>query len=233
MSETSKAAIMCEVAGNLTHLDVDDLRTLNDFVLKIGKRRDDTIVGVYAGRATVDTRVVIRTGDGSTWLGRTVPNTTGMTIIEPKTKISFKGSWRSPLARVQEKTVPGALKRARAGFASLRNEIVNKSLSLTKAAARMGLTPEGLSNRVDRGEIIAFPDKNRKMIPVELIDDEQPSRTVPGLSAVIAAARMEPFRLVVWLLSPSRALGARRPVDELRAGHIEQVVRAAQSLGVT
>ena len=232
-ADIGKTTLMRKVTGNLTQLDIADLRTLNDFVAKIAKRRGNTVVGVYSGSAAVKTRVAVQTADGSMLLGRTIPNATGMSVIEPKTKMSVKNLWRSPGAPARKKAFKTALERARAGYESLRSEIVRQSLSLTKAAARMDLTPEGLSNRVDRGEIIAFPDKNRKMIPIELIDEEQPSRTVQGLSEVIAATGMEPFRLAIWLLSPSRALGARRPVDELRAGNVEKVVRAVKGLGAT
>ncbi len=133
-----------------------------------------------------------------------------------------------------KETPQTALDRARANFESFRKEIVAHSLSLTQAAKRMDLTTEGLSVRVDRGEMVAFRDGNRKMVPIELLDDNQPSRTVQGLPEVIhaaSAAGMEPFRLAAWLVSPSRALGDRRPVDELRRGRVAKVVRAVESLG--
>jgi hypothetical protein len=37
----------------------------------------------------------------------------------------------------------------------------------------------------------------------------------------------------MWLLHPAASLGGRRPVDELRAGNVERVVRAAQGVDVT
>lgn len=232
-ADIGKATMVRKVAGTLAQLDVGELRKVSDFVAKIAKRSNDTIVAIYPGPAAVKTSVAVRTADGSTWIGRTAPNAIGMSLIEPKTKVSVKNLWRAQVTSKPKKAPSTALERARAGYESLRDEIVRQSLSLTKAAARMDLTPEGLSSRVDRGEILAFPDKNRKMVPVELIDDEQPTRTVRGLNEVIAASRMEPFRLAIWLLSPSRSLGARRPVDELRSGNVEKVVRAVKGLDAT
>jgi hypothetical protein len=130
-------------------------------------------------------------------------------------------------------TAHTSLDRARNEYMSVRDSIVHRSVSLTEAARRMNLTTQGLSARVDRREMLAFPEHNRKMIPVELIDDGQPNHTVRGLPEVIQAADMEAFRLAVWLLNPARSLGDIRPIDELRAGNVDRVVRAVQGAEVS
>jgi len=122
---------------------------------------------------------------------------------------------------------------ARGRYDSLRSEILDKSLSLTQAAKKMRLSPEGLSARVDRREMLAFPDKNRKMIPIELIDTEEVNATVPGLPDVLKSTSMEPFRLAVWLLRESRALGGKKPVDLLRRGDVARVVTAVKGVGAS
>lgn len=100
----------------------------------------------------------------------------------------------------------------------MRSELVARSLPLSKAAQRMGLTIEGLNNLVQRGKMLTFPEGNENLVPIELIDDTREDRTVQGLSDVIEASTMTPFALAMWLLHPAASLGGRRPVDELRAG---------------
>jgi hypothetical protein len=71
------------------------------------------------------------------------------------------------------------------------------------------------------------------MIPIELIDTEQANATIPGLPEVLQSASMEPFRLAVWLLSESRALGGKKPVDVLRQGNVARVVTAVKGVGAS
>jgi hypothetical protein len=43
--------------------------------------------------------------------------------------------------------------------------------------------------------MLAFPDGNENLVPIELIDDTREDRTVQGLSDVIEASTMTPFAL--------------------------------------
>lgn len=158
--------------------------------------------------------------DGSTFVGHVNASRSGaFVVVEPQRRATAHAAGKA-----------SALDRARTSYESIRSGIVRQSLPLTQAAQRMGLTTEGLSARVDRGQMLAFREHNKKMVPVELIDDTAADHTVRGLSEVIKASTMEPFRLAVWLLNPAESLGERRPIDELHAGNVERVVHAVRGV---
>lgn len=232
-SPGTKAALVRAVALGLQHFTVSEIRSFKRLVeTKRSKGKSGSVVTAYLPNAAVgNTDVVFKLDDGSTWTGRTAaPGSGHFVLVGPMRHAAVVPTPSKAVVKVVAKDVHAALDRARAEYVSVRGGVVSQSLSLTKAARRMNLTTEGLSARVDRGEMLAFVEHNRKMVPVELIDDDRPDHTVCGLPDVIRAAEMEPFRLAVWLLNPSGSLGEVRPIDELRAGNVERVVRAVRGV---
>jgi len=228
-------AVASRLYADVMKMSLADAESLEFFVQKIVKTPSAMFVTAYApATKPVGVKVGFVRSDGSAIVGR-VPDLSGIVVIEPRQEVRVRRafSWPKKARTAKQTPISDSVDTARAGYASLRAELVDKSVSLRKAAARMHLSPQGLSDRIERGQILAFPDGNRKMIPVELIDLEQPDRTVPGLAEVIRSASVAPFRLAVWLSSESRALGGNRPVDELRRGNVARVVKAARALDVS
>jgi hypothetical protein len=208
------------VLADMKNLDIADLKSMRTFMAKIAAEPEQAVFTAYLPpRSGVMAKVTAKTADGTTVVGDARRAAGGIVVIDTK----------PPTHRSHRDLMMVARDR----YDSLRAEIVNKSLSLTQAAKKMRLSPEGLSARVDRREMLAFPDKNRKMIPIELIDTEQANATIPGLPEVLQSASMEPFRLAVWLLSESRALGGKKPVDVLRQGNVARVVTAVKGVGAS
>lgn len=229
----TKAALVRAVADSLEALSVRELRSFKQLVeTKRSHGKHGSVITAYVPDAAIGTTVAFELDDGSSIVARTsAPRGGEFIVVEPKRRVvTARTRPMAGAALARPGKVKAPLDAAREQYQSLRDAIVRQSISLTKAARRMNLTTEGLSARVDRGEMLAFVDHNRKMVPTELIDDDRPDRTVRGLADVIKANPIDPFRLAVWLLHPARSLGDRRPVDELRAGHVERVVRAARSV---
>jgi hypothetical protein len=227
-SRTTKAALVRAVVGKLQSFTTDELRSFKHLLeTKRRKGQHGSVITAYLPDAIVGNTVVeVKLDDGSTWIGRVATRGSGtFVVVEATRRVAGPVSPSKPDVKVPAEA---ALANARTEYASIRKSVVRQSLSLTQAARRMGLTTEGLSARVDRHEMLAFEEHNRKMVPVELIDDNEPNHTVRGLAEVLRAAEMEPFRLAVWLLNPARSLGETRPIDELRAGNVDRVVRAVR-----
>jgi hypothetical protein len=230
-SRTTKAALVRAVAGNLQRFTTDELRSFKHLIeSKRLKGKPGSIITAYLPDVAVGNIVVeVKLDDGSTWIGRVAARGRGrFVVVEATRRAIAPDSPSKPDVKVPAEAAHAALAHARTEYTSVRDSVVRQSLSLTQAARRMNLTTEGLSARVDRHEMLAFEEHNRKMVPVELIDDNEPDHTVRGLAEVIRAAEMEPFRLAVWLLNPARSLGETRPIDELRAGNVDRVVRAVR-----
>jgi hypothetical protein len=229
----TKAALVRAVAHDLQGFSVSELRSFKQLVeRKRLQGKQGSVITAYVPDVAVGTTVAFKLNDGSTVIARTsAPRSGQFVVVEPKRHVVIMRIQSKPAVKsFVLKDTKGPLDRAREQYRSLRDTVVEQSLSLTKAARRMNLTTEGLSARVARSEMLAFVEHNRKMVPIELIDDDQPDHTVRGLSEVIKAAQIEPFRLAVWLLYPARSLGDRRPIDELRAGKVERVVRAVRGV---
>lgn len=228
-----KEALVDAITSDLQDLTVEELRLFKKRLVearRLGRMSDSAITAYLPDTIVGNGAVELKLDDGSTWIVRVAARRRGEFVIFDATRSATAPTLSKPGADAVVEVGHPALDRARAEYESVRDSVVKQSLSLTRAAKRMNLTTEGLSARVDRGEMLAFVEHNRKMVPVALIDDDQPDRTVCGLPEVIRAAGMEPFRLAVWLLNPARSLGEARPVDELRAGNVERVVRAARGV---
>jgi hypothetical protein len=101
----------------------------------------------------------------------------------------------------------------------------------TEEAARLlGVTPQAVNKRRKAGKLIGLSLGRRGYLyPVWQFER---SGTLPHLSEVLDALPLEDeWMQAIFLLGPNERLDGSRPLDELRRGNVEAVLRAARTFG--
>jgi hypothetical protein len=104
------------------------------------------------------------------------------------------------------------------------------TISAEQAAELVGMTRQGIDKRRRTGTLIGLSlGRKGYVYPVWQFAE---GGTLPGLQAVLAELRdFGPWMQVAFMLSGDARLNGERPLDELRRGHVQQVVAAAHSFG--
>jgi len=105
------------------------------------------------------------------------------------------------------------------------------SLSAEEAARELGLSKTAILKRYQKGQIIAWRQErqNAARFPVWQFKDH---KVLDGLEEVLkvlnAGSRLDDFGRMLFFLSNRGFLGGKRPLDCLRAGEINKVLKASE-----
>ena len=105
------------------------------------------------------------------------------------------------------------------------------SLSAEEAARELGLSKTAILKRYQKGQIIAWRQErqNAARFPVWQFKDH---KVLDGLEEVLkvlnAGSRLDDFGRMLFFLSNRGFLGEKRPLDCLRAGEINKVLKASE-----
>ena len=170
----------------------------------------------------------------------------------PKLKLprsKTKGFWRMRLVRAKDhrKTdeispqikasafQPGA--RARAllrGAEAIAEDLkaAGGTFDLEAICSLTHLTRQAIHKQVTDGRLLAVPGpSNRNVYPVAQFNND--GKPVEGLKEVRdALGSRSPWMLLNFLVNPDARLDRRKPIDLLRAGRLDAVVKAARHVGI-
>jgi helix-turn-helix protein len=103
------------------------------------------------------------------------------------------------------------------------------SLSGDEIAAALGISRRAVDKLRRQGRLLAVRDGGTWRYPAWQIADGD---LLPGLTRILRALHEQsPWTIMAFLLSRSMRLGSRRPLDLLRRGRVEPVLKAAESYG--
>lgn len=137
------------------------------------------------------------------------------------------------LAAVGLRATPSTRKRAesaRARYASTFIDLFNKSDTPTELAAKLGLDPSRIRQRIRDHSLLAVELNGEKRVPRFQFEDKL---EVPGLAKLLAAAgeHVAPLSFAMWFLTPTADLTSgedeapNSPRDWLlRTGDVETVL---------
>ena len=106
-----------------------------------------------------------------------------------------------------------------------RRRLIEQSLSRDVTAHRLGVSPQAVSDMLDRGDLIGLKQGREWRLPEWQFDAESPRGMLPGLREVIAAFPASVVALSRWIgrenpdlqgMSPRAALGKGNTGDVLR-----------------
>jgi len=105
------------------------------------------------------------------------------------------------------------------------------AFSLQQVVDFLGISRQAIDRKVRENALIAvLGPHGRRRYPVAQFDDHG---IVPGLEDVLNSlpSKNDWFRLN-FLVNEDARLGGRRPIDVLKAGDVEGVIKAAKAVGV-
>ena len=119
-------------------------------------------------------------------------------------------------------------------LATIQNELLAKTgeqLTLTKAAARLGMTRQGLYKRIGSGNALGLMKGGTFVIPeIQLVEIDGKCSVVDGLPEVLKLfSRAGGWSALQYLIEPDPALGGNVPIDLLKEGKTEPVIIAART----
>jgi len=103
------------------------------------------------------------------------------------------------------------------------------ALSAQQLADHFGITPQGLGRKRERNHVFWLDVGDGYVYPAFQIGK---NGLLPGIREVLDAFAVDdPWMRVSFMLTGDHRLGGRRPIDLLREGRIEEVVKAAAAYG--
>jgi hypothetical protein len=101
-------------------------------------------------------------------------------------------------------------------------------LTVAQVAARLGISKQAVDKRRRTGKLLALQTPRGFLYPAWQFGDDG---VLPGLERVLARLAVAPWTQAAWFLSGDSRLGDARPLDVLRRGEVEPVLRAAAAHG--
>lgn len=104
------------------------------------------------------------------------------------------------------------------------------TIETAQMAELLGISAQAIGKQRDRKQLLGLPVGRRYVFPLFQVDDHQVLQGLPRVLAAFAED-VSPWEVANFMLTGDRRLAGRRPVDVLREGDVEAVVRAAQGFG--
>ncbi|MBM3505631.1 MAG: hypothetical protein FJX65_17410 [Alphaproteobacteria bacterium] len=103
------------------------------------------------------------------------------------------------------------------------------ALSARQLADHLSITPQGLGRKRTRNQVFWLDVGDGYAYPAFQVGK---SGLLPGIRKVLDAFKInDPWMRVNFMLTGDRRLGGKRPIDLLRKGEVDDVVRAAAAYG--
>jgi len=102
-------------------------------------------------------------------------------------------------------------------------------LSLTDAAARMGIGITGVKQLINEHKLLAVRTADGLAVPAEALDGDQPVKHLGGVLTLLHDARYTPEQAYAWLTTADDSLPGT-PLQALHENRATEVKRRAQAL---
>lgn len=114
-----------------------------------------------------------------------------------------------------------------------REQILAGSLGTSEVAQLLKVSRQTPHDRASQKTLLAIQDKNQLRFPSWQFDANGANGVVAGLPEVLQALAIGPLSQARWLTTPTRVFKNRSPLELLKSGEIDRVVREARGVGAT
>lgn len=112
-----------------------------------------------------------------------------------------------------------------------RHELLEGAITAPKVAKLIGVSRQTPHDRLEKGTLLAVMDQGKPMFPLWQFDPAGPDSVVEGLPAVIQALNARPLGKVRWLTRANAYLDDKTPLETLKQGEKERVMKLAEAVG--
>jgi len=113
-----------------------------------------------------------------------------------------------------------------------RRELLEGAITAPQVAKLIGVSRQTPHDRLEKGTLLAVSDQGKPMFPLWQFDPAGPNSVVEGLPSVTQALHATPLGKVRWLTRANAYLDGRTPLEALKQGERERVVKLAEAVGV-
>jgi len=117
-------------------------------------------------------------------------------------------------------------------FFSRRKELLARSISAADAAELLGVSKQTIHDRIRENKLIGLVEANTMRLPIFQFDPSGQNGCVAGLSDVLKVMSGSLISKINWLVSSNAVFEGKAPIDILKNGDAEEVLREARSTGV-
>jgi hypothetical protein len=116
-----------------------------------------------------------------------------------------------------------------------RRALLADALSVAEVAELLGVGRQTPHDRVKAETLLAIKENGKLMFPNWQFDPEGADGVVPGLPEALRAMQgpISALGRIRWFVTPKPLMDGRTPLEALRAGDVDDVVREARAIGVS
>jgi hypothetical protein len=117
-------------------------------------------------------------------------------------------------------------------FFKRRHELLANSVGSVEAAEMLGVSKQTIHDRIRENKLIGLVESNVMRLPLFQFDPAGPNGAVAGLPEVLKELSGSLLGKVTWLVSPNAVLDGKAPIEIMKGGDLERVLREARSVGI-
>ena len=111
-----------------------------------------------------------------------------------------------------------------------RQRLIARSVARHEAASRLGVSPQAVSEMLDRGALVGLREGREWRIPAWQFDEESPTGVLPGLRDLGSRFPGSVVSLSRWIERENPDLDGMTPRAALRRGNVEGVLRLVHAI---
>ncbi|MBU6455416.1 MAG: hypothetical protein KGS72_26835 [Cyanobacteria bacterium REEB67] len=115
-------------------------------------------------------------------------------------------------------------------FFDYRRSLLANAIPATTLAKMLGVSRQTVHERFRSGQLLGALDSNVLKFPDWQFDANGPSGVVQGLAEVLAVLKCSDIAKISWLASANPVFGHERPIEILKRGQIEEVLKEARAV---
>lgn len=109
-----------------------------------------------------------------------------------------------------------------------RGRLAETALTRAQAAARLGVSPNQITNLISGGHLVAFDHAGARLLPAWQFHADASSGRLDGIREVAAVFPGRVVSLSAWATTRNAALGGRSPAQALLDGDVDRVVAVVE-----
>jgi UDP-N-acetylglucosamine 1-carboxyvinyltransferase len=113
-----------------------------------------------------------------------------------------------------------------------RKQLLQESLDVSEVAKLLGYTEKVVVELGTNDILLSISDEDRLLFPIFQFDNTQSDQLVNGLQEVLKALQISGIAKLSWLTSRNPYLGLSTPIEALKQGQKDLVIREAAEVGV-
>jgi predicted DNA-binding protein YlxM (UPF0122 family) len=113
-----------------------------------------------------------------------------------------------------------------------RKELLARSISAVEAADLLGVSKQTIHDRIKEKKLIGLLEAKSMRLPIFQFDPAGQNGCVDGLPEVLQAMSGSLLSKISWLTSANAVFEGKAPIDVLKSGNQNRVLREARAVGV-